>query len=111
MPFRDRSEMRRIGAFDSRGGTSCPCATAPKAGFATCFARVVTVNGVVMHGRARANATPSGYGPADIRSAYALGSASSGGRTVAIVDAYNDPTATSCSSRPVPARSPISVRA
>jgi subtilase family serine protease len=37
--------------------------------------------------------TPSGYGPADIRSAYGLGGASSGGKTVAIVDAYDDPTA------------------
>jgi subtilase family serine protease len=42
-----------------------------------------------------AAATPSGWGPADIRSAYNLTSSSSGGRTVAIVDAYNDPTAES----------------
>ena len=33
---------------------------------------------------------PSGLSPTDIRSAYALGSTTSGGRTVAIVDAYND---------------------
>jgi subtilase family serine protease len=42
-----------------------------------------------------AAATPSGYGPADIQSAYKLAGASSGGRTVAIVDAYDDPTAAS----------------
>jgi subtilase family serine protease len=37
--------------------------------------------------------TPTGYGPAEIRSAYRLTGASSGGRTVAIVDAYDAPTA------------------
>ncbi len=40
------------------------------------------------------NATPSGYGPSDIQSAYALPSSTAGsGQTVAIVDAYNDPNA------------------
>lgn len=40
------------------------------------------------------NATPSGYGPSDIRSAYALPSTTAGaGQTVAIVDAYDDPNA------------------
>jgi subtilase family serine protease len=39
---------------------------------------------------------PSGYGPADLQSAYALPSASAGsGQTVAIVDAFDDPTAES----------------
>lgn len=37
---------------------------------------------------------PAGLAPADIRSAYGLNGTASGGRTVAIVDAYNDPTAT-----------------
>jgi subtilase family serine protease len=41
-----------------------------------------------------ANATPSGYGPADLQSAYALPSATAGtGQTIAIVDAGDDPTA------------------
>jgi subtilase family serine protease len=39
------------------------------------------------------NATPAGYGPADIQSAYKLSSTAGAGRTVAIVDAYDDPTA------------------
>ena len=42
--------------------------------------------------------TPSGYDPADLQSAYGLTGASSSdgvGRTVAIVDAYNDPNALS----------------
>jgi subtilase family serine protease len=39
-------------------------------------------------------ATPSGYGPTDLRSAYALPSTTAGsGQTVAIVDAFNDPHA------------------
>lgn len=37
---------------------------------------------------------PSGYGPADLQSAYSLPSSTAGaGQTVAIVDAYDDPTA------------------
>jgi subtilase family serine protease len=40
--------------------------------------------------------TPSGYGPADLQSAYALPGSSAGtGRTVAIVDAYDQPNAAS----------------
>jgi subtilase family serine protease len=42
------------------------------------------------------NTTPSGYGPSSLQSAYALPSTSSGsGQTVAIVDAYDDPSAES----------------
>src|SRR5947209_13458665 len=40
-------------------------------------------------------ATPSGYGPDDLRSAYALPSSGGDGRTVAVVDAYDDPNAES----------------
>ncbi|MFI6050273.1 peptidase S8 [Streptomyces violascens] len=41
-----------------------------------------------------AAAAPSGYGPASIQSAYKLPSSTAGsGRTVAIVDAYDDPNA------------------
>jgi subtilase family serine protease len=40
------------------------------------------------------NATPAGYGPSDLRSAYNLPSTTAGtGQTVAIVDAFDDPTA------------------
>jgi subtilase family serine protease len=38
---------------------------------------------------------PTGYGPADLQSAYKVGGLTSGGRTVAIVDAYDDPNAES----------------
>jgi subtilase family serine protease len=64
------------------------CAKAP-AGYAACHARVRTDS----TGKPFAASGPSGYNPSDIRSAYSLTSASSGGKTVAIVDAYDDPTA------------------
>jgi subtilase family serine protease len=39
--------------------------------------------------------TVAGYGPSDIRAAYALPAAAGTGQTVAVVDAYNDPHAES----------------
>ncbi|HET9050338.1 MAG TPA: S53 family peptidase [Candidatus Dormibacteraeota bacterium] len=69
-------------------GSQAVC-SAPAAGDAACMARVVTVDGKV-----QPNAAPSGFGPADLQSAYNLPSATNGaGMTVAIVDAYNDPYA------------------
>jgi subtilase family serine protease len=45
---------------------------------------------------AAATSTPSGYGPSQLQSAYALPSSTAGtGETVAIVDAYKDPNAAS----------------
>lgn len=41
------------------------------------------------------NALPSGYGPTDLRSAYALTGSGSASQTVAIVDAQDDPNAES----------------
>ena len=61
----------------------------PSAGMAGCHALVRTD----ASGKPQATGTPSGFGPADLQSAYKLAGATSGGRTVAIVDAYNDPTA------------------
>ncbi len=42
-----------------------------------------------------ASAVPNGFGPADLRSAYNLTSTGSAAMTVAIIDAYDDPTAES----------------
>ncbi|QUQ68111.1 S53 family peptidase [Kutzneria sp. CA-103260] len=39
------------------------------------------------------NATPTGFGPADLRSAYKLPSTGGAGQTIAIVDAYDNPNA------------------
>jgi len=66
---------------------------APAAGHAACNAWVRTD---VKAAKAAANITPSGYGASDLQSAYNLPSATAGsGQSVAIVDAYDDPTAES----------------
>jgi subtilase family serine protease len=64
----------------------CPAVTGK---FAACLAEVVTN----AQGKPAATTTPSGYGPADLRSAYKLTATGSSSQTVAIVDAYDDPTA------------------
>lgn len=63
------------------------------AGFARCHAQVVTD----AKGNPAATSAPVGLGPADLRSAYNLTTATTAGvgRTIAIVDAYDDPTAES----------------
>jgi subtilase family serine protease len=54
---------------------------------ARCFAQAIGDRGPqIMAG-------PTGYGPAQIQAAYKLNGLSSGGKTVAIVDAFNDPNA------------------
>ena len=68
---------------------SAKVCAAPSAGNATCMSLVRTDAA----GKPIVTATPSGFGPSSIQSAYKLGGLSSGGRTVAIVDAYDDPTA------------------
>jgi subtilase family serine protease len=56
-------------------------------GYARCFSLTSTPFGVT---------SPTGYGPADLQSAYKLPSSTAGtGQTVAIVDAFDDPTAES----------------
>lgn len=65
------------------------CPPGPKDEVARCHARVV-VNG---QGKPVTFVTPSGYGPADFHNAYNLPtSAVSGTPTIAVVDAYDDPT-------------------
>jgi subtilase family serine protease len=60
------------------------------AGFAHCHARVVTD----AKGNPAVTPAPNGYGPSDIRAAYALPSTTGGtGKVFAIVDAYDAPTA------------------
>ncbi|MDH6112148.1 subtilase family serine protease [Kitasatospora sp. MAP12-15] len=81
----------------SHDGTSWvrSCAT-PTAGLMACNALRVT--SVAEHINAMGitpNATPSGFGPSDLLSAYNLPANGGAGQTVAIVDAYNDPNAES----------------
>jgi subtilase family serine protease len=68
------------------------CAASAR-GYAACLAWVRTD---ARAAQVSPNATPSGYGPADLQSAYHLPSATAGsGQTVAIVDAFDDPSAES----------------
>ena len=76
-----------------RNAHACP---APQNGSsAECYA--VVHEHVDSSGKIVPNASggPSGYGPSNLQSAYALSTSASGGagRTVAIVDAYDDPNA------------------
>jgi subtilase family serine protease len=79
------------GASPSQTGQlhSAKVCSAPAAGFAACMSVVRTDAA----GKPLATTAPSGFGPTAIQSAYNLAGLSSNGRTVAIVDAYNDPTA------------------
>jgi subtilase family serine protease len=68
------------------------CAWVAPAGQASCDSQVLALP----DGRRFATATPAGYGPNDLRLAYALPSTTAGaGQTVAIVDAYDNPDAAS----------------
>jgi subtilase family serine protease len=60
-------------------------------GFARCHAHVV----VDSHGSPATSSLPPGYGPAQFHGAYSLPSQASVGQTIAIVDAYDDPSARS----------------
>lgn len=67
---------------------------APARGHAACQAILNEL--VDANGKPVRNATVSGYGPANLQAAYSLPSSSDGsGQTVAIVDAYSDPSAAS----------------
>src|SRR5262249_36531361 len=72
------------------------CASA-RAGFAACMSvrRTDLVNSFHMVRSASPNATPnalpSGFGPADLQSAYKLAANGGAGQTVAIVDAFDNP--------------------
>ena len=73
-------------AFAAGGQPVCPSAVA--AGFTHCYARIL---------RPDASGSPTGLSPATIKSAYGFSTSSTagGGKTIAIVDAYDDPTAES----------------
>ena len=80
------------------------CAKPTKAGYMACDALRVTGGTVTAKARgtasphATADASVSGYGPADIQSAYNLASAAAAngsGETVALIDAQDDPNAES----------------
>ena len=78
-----------------------PCDQTPAPGHFSCFAERTRRSGFTSRRRlaaASASAMPSGYGPADLQSAYALAQAAAGNgsdQTVYVVDAYDDPKAES----------------
>jgi hypothetical protein len=72
------------------------CGKFSTVGNAHCYAKVVTdARGNIFDGMPAATrkATPAGYGPADLRSAYKVTSSGSSSYTIAIVDAYGYPNA------------------
>jgi hypothetical protein len=78
------------------GGVSVEraCSDTPLPGYAACFAERVVSSQLPQPQAtetAAAAAAVSGYGPADLQSAYALPSGLGAGKTVAIVDAYDNP--------------------
>jgi hypothetical protein len=88
-------------AADTPGTSPMPVSfahlcSAPPPGELTCFALHKTsgVVAAIPPGVSPA-ATVGGYGPADLASAYKLPTTQGSGKTVAIVDAYNDPNAES----------------
>lgn len=74
------------------GITYVPVCGTPKPGQFSCFALRRT-DTVPTRGLRAAVAPPSGYGPSELQSAYNLPTGGGAGQTVAIVDAYDDPTA------------------
>lgn len=80
-----------------RSGRTFHIAVCPRGnpmGTARCFAHQVTdARGNPLNGRLNPAATPQGYGPPDLQSAYGLTGVSGSGATVAIVDAYGYPNA------------------
>jgi subtilase family serine protease len=76
-------------ALERSGNTfhKAACARGNPMGTTRCFAHVVTdARGNELNGKASPNAVPSGFGPSDLRSAYAI--TTNGTTTIAIVDAY-----------------------
>ncbi|MFF1560578.1 putative Ig domain-containing protein [Streptomyces sp. NPDC058279] len=69
------------------------CSEPVKAGFMACHALART--DVKQQLSLAPNILPSGYGPTDLQSAYALPASAGAGATVAIIDAYDDPNAES----------------
>jgi subtilase family serine protease len=76
------------GAANAHASSRAVC-PAPRFGSARCHALVVTDT----NGNVAPAALPSGYGPAQFHGAYLLPTAAKSAQTIAIVDAYNDPTA------------------
>jgi hypothetical protein len=91
-PASNGGSASATGATGTTLGKSQHLCAAPASGRMSCLSLVRT--DVMHHLGVTPDATPSGYGPSDLQSAYALPSGGSGA-TVAIVDAQDDPNAES----------------
>ncbi|MER5730658.1 putative Ig domain-containing protein [Streptomyces sp. NPDC002138] len=80
-------------ASPSAAHTQRLCSEPTKRGFMACHALART--DVKQQLSLAPNILPSGYGPSDLQSAYALSASAGAGATVAIIDAYDDPNAES----------------
>ncbi len=78
------------GAANGHASAVAVCPAAP-VGAAHCHALVVTDS----KGNPQATSAPTGYGPTQFHTAYNLPTTSGTAQTIAIVDAYDDPTAES----------------
>lgn len=90
------AQAQNVAAVERSGNVyhRAVCSRSVAAGEARCHAHVVTdSSGRERNGKASANAVPSGFGPADLRSAYGVTGTGTG--TIAIVDAYGYPNAES----------------
>ncbi|MCA1218812.1 Kelch repeat-containing protein [Streptomyces sp. 8L] len=90
-PLASANQVPAASASGSGEASYKPVCDTPEPGQFACFALrrtdVPAARGL------RATAAPAGYGPADLQSAYNLPADGGAGQTVAIVDAYDDPTA------------------
>ena len=82
----------RIGGA-ANAHSAAPVCPAPPIGYTHCHALVV----VDAHGNPQASSSPTGLSPAKLESAYGynIAATSGAGKTIGIVDAYDDPTAES----------------
>jgi subtilase family serine protease len=82
-------------AVPAPGSHTARACSVARPGNAACLAWVRTdVTPLTAAQAAAPNATPAGLGPSTLQAAYALPSATAGsGQTIAIVDAFDDPTA------------------
>jgi len=79
----------------SAGAAKAACGPVPQ-GYARCFALYRSgAKAAALPNVAHAAASPAGFWPSDIKSAYTLPTTKGTGQTVAIVDAYDDPNAES----------------
>jgi hypothetical protein len=91
LPGAGRVRMTREGVYHVTA-----CGDAQVAGYARCHAHIITdARGTPLLSRFALgrNVTPSGWGPTDLRAAYAVTAGGAGTTTVAIVDAYGYTTA------------------